>query len=827
MNSNDYIDFFKQSPAVSLVMDTNFTIVTVTDNYLKATMTKRETIIDKYVFDVFPDNPQDLLPESTTSLRASLNRVLKNKTVDEMDYIQYDIQKPKSEGGGFEERYWRIINSPILDSNNNVTHIIQLVDDVTRNKELISTNNKLEKNIKLLAESYDFSEEIIATMMEPMLVLNEDLQIKSASNSFCQKYGIDKEEIEGKSLFEIDNRKWDLAELRNLLDKMLSKSIDFDKVEIAYDISDSDRKAIIVSAKYIFQKIHDKKSILLAIQDVSEVRRLSIELQNKEKREFEKLLEIQKTATKEIEDSNKRFNMILLQSPFAIAILKGKDMVVSLANDTIKEMWGKGQNVEGQKFNDVLPQLIDKEFPTLLNNVFTTGIPFYGNELLAPLVYDGELIDCYFNFVYQPYYEADETISGVTIIAYDVTTQVLAKNELIESKINAELKTKIAEEAVKSKQQFLSNMSHEIRTPMNAIIGFTNVVLKTKLDESQTEYINAIKESGAALIVLINDILDIAKVDAGKMTFNHIPFKLSKSISTILQLFEQKMLEKNIALSHNYDPAIPKLLNGDPVRLRQIILNLMSNAIKFTSEGKISVNMRLLSDDNKSCSIEFLITDTGIGIAQDRIEHIFKNFEQATKAINSSYGGTGLGLAIVKQLVEMQGGKIIAFSEEGKGSTFGFIMNFEKSNPQEIESETEPESQYFERTKESTTSATKVLVVEDVLLNQLLIKIILLDFGFDIEMADNGKIAIDLLQNNEYDIILMDLQMPVMNGFETTLYIRNVLNSNIPIIALTADVTTADVEKCTAVGMNDYISKPIDEKLLFDKINKHLFKKIN
>ena len=449
---------------------------------------------------------------------------------------------------------------------------------------------------------------------------------------------------------------------------------------------------------------------------------------------------------------------------------------------------------------------------------------FYGNELLAPLVRNGKLEQVYFNFVYQPYHEADKTISGVTIIAYEVTEQVLAKNALIESKINAEQKTLIAEEAVRSKQQFLSNMSHEIRTPMNAIIGFTNVILKTELKKSQKEYISAIKESGDALIILINDILDIAKVDAGMMSFEKTAFKLSKSISATLHLFEQKMLEKNIALSHNYDPAIPKILIGDPMRLRQIILNLMSNAIKFTSKGKISINTRLLNEDTESCTIEFIVTDTGIGIAQDRLEHIFKNFEQATKAISNSYGGTGLGLAIVKQLVEMQGGTIIAFSEEGKGSSFGFTMNFMKPNPQEIG--TDPEALTLDLSKESTTSGTKVLVVEDVILNQLLIKIILLDFGFDIEIADNGQIAVDLLQKNDYDIVLMDLQMPVLNGFETTSYIRNVLNSKIPIIALTADVTTTDVEKCISVGMNDYISKPIDEKLLLDKINKHLSKKI-
>lgn len=822
MNSNVYIDLFKQSPSLSLVLDTNFNIITATDNFLKVTMTAREDITDKNIFDVFPENPNEETPDSISNLRMSLDSVLLKKAVDKVDFIKYDIQKPQSQGGGFEERYWKTINSPILDSNDNVTHIMLAVEDVTKKKKLVSKNKQLKKSLTLLAESYEFSEEIIGTIMDPMLVLNQDFKIKSASKSYCQKYAIEKEDTEGISLFEINNKQWDFPEFRNLLTNMLSTSTDFNNVEITHEFSGFGRKTILLSANYIFQKIHDEKTILLAIQDISEVRRLSMKLQAKEKKEFENLLEIQKKASREIEDSNKRFNMVLLQSPFAIAILKGRDMVVSLANDSIKEMWGKGKNVEGQKFNDILPELIDKEFPLLLDNVFTTGIPFYGNELLAPIVYDGESKDSYFNFVYQPYYEADETISGVTIIAYDVTTQVLAKNELIESKINAELKTKIAEEAVKSKQQFLSNMSHEIRTPMNAIIGFTNVVLKTKLDNSQTEYVNAIKESGDALIILINDILDIAKVDSGKMTFDHTSFKLSKSISTILHLFEQKMKEKNLELLHECDPSIPKFLIGDPMRLRQIILNLMSNAIKFTSTGKVSLNVQLLSEDSDKVSIKFLITDTGIGVPQDRLGHIFNNFEQATKATTSSYGGTGLGLAIVKQLVELQGGSIIAQSEEGKGSSFGFIMDFEKlsSTEQEIKEQVNPMLEIMQN--DSVTEKVKVLVVEDMTLNQLLLKIILLDFGYEIDLADNGKIAIEKFQKNTYDIVLMDLQMPEMNGFEATSYIRDVLKSTIPIIALTADVTTADVAKCKAVGMNDYISKPIDEKLLLSKINKHI-----
>jgi CheY-like chemotaxis protein len=209
-------------------------------------------------------------------------------------------------------------------------------------------------------------------------------------------------------------------------------------------------------------------------------------------------------------------------------------------------------------------------------------------------------------------------------------------------------------------------------------------------------------------------------------------------------------------------------------------------------------------------------------VPEDRLIQIFNNFEQATKTTSNSYGGTGLGLAIVKQLVELQGGSIIAQSEDGKGSSFGFIMSFEKRIDinKEVKEAITPVLQIIQNNL--ATEKVKVLVVEDVTLNQLLLKIILLDFGYEIDLASNGKIAIEKFQHNIYDIILMDLQMPEVNGFEATSYIRNILKSNIPIIALTADVTNADVEKCKAVGMNDYISKPIDEKLLFDKINKHL-----
>jgi PAS domain S-box-containing protein len=436
---------------------------------------------------------------------------------------------------------------------------------------------------------------------------------------------------------------------------------------------------------------------------------------------------------------------------------------------------------------------------------------------------DGTFTDVLFNG--SVYKDEFGKVLGVVVVARDITDHKRIEKELTEAivvaelateiaegeKLKAERATRIAENAVKAKQQFLSNMSHEIRTPMNAIIGFTKVLLKTELSAKQTEYLTAIKLSGDALIVLINDILDLSKVDSGKMTFEQIPFRMSLSISAMLHLFEIKIQEKNLKLVKEYDEEIPDVLVGDPVRLHQIIMNLMSNAIKFTNNGKITFSVRLLSEDEERASLEFLVADTGIGIAEDKMSNIFENFQQATSDTSRLYGGTGLGLSIVKHLVEAQGGSISVKSKIDEGSVFSFSLPFKKTNdPAEFDTS--------EIELNAEINFIKVLVVEDIMLNQLLMKTLLDDFGFEHDSAANGKIAIGKLKDSPYDIILMDLQMPEMNGFEATEYIRYEMHSEIPIIALTADVTTVDLEKCRAVGMNDYISKPIDERLLYSKI---------
>ena len=585
--------------------------------------------------------------------------------------------------------------------------------------------------------------------------------------------------------------------------------------ELAYQNDEKEKRAAelaIANKELIFQTGEkEKRAAELVIADIELV------FQNKEKEKRE-------IANKELEAFS---NSLKLASQYSLSLIEAsRDPLFTISPE------GKitDTNQASVRVTDVpREQLIGSDFFDYFTDpdkarkgyqqVFAKG--FIADYPLTLL--DGKLTDVLFNG--SVYKDEQGKVLGVVAVARDITDQKRIETELIEAKVfaelateiaekakaNAEKATKIAEDAVKSKQQFLSNMSHEIRTPMNAIIGFTKVILKTDLTTKQKEYLTAIKISGDALIVLINDILDLAKVDAGKMTFEQTPFKMALSISAMLHLFETKIQEKNLKLVTVYDSNIPEILIGDPVRLHQIILNLVSNAVKFTSKGKITVSINLLEQDEDKVMIEFSVKDTGIGISLEKTDSIFDNFQQATSGTSRLYGGTGLGLAIVKQLVEPQGGKIAVKSVIDEGSTFTFVLPFLKAN-----ADTEITTEIIEL--DTKVKSMKILVVEDMPLNQLLMKTLLDDFGFECDISANGKLAVKKLETNTYDIILMDLQMPEMNGFEATEYIRNTMKSKIPIIALTADVTTVDLAKCKAVGMNDYVAKPIDDRLLYSKL---------
>ncbi|MCK9411368.1 MAG: ATP-binding protein [Prolixibacteraceae bacterium] len=675
---------------------------------------------------------------------------------------------------------------------------------------------------------------------------NDEKEKRAAELVIANKELAIQNEVKEKRAAELVLANKELAYQNDEKEKRAAELVVANK-ELAYQNNEKEKRAaelVIANKELAFQNdVKEKRAAELIVankelrfqNEEKEKRSAELVIVDKELRFQTKEKEKQEIANAELEEISKslklasQYSLSLLEASLDPLLTINTDGKITDLNEATVKITGIARgHLKGSNFFDYFTE------PQKAREVYQ--IVFAKGSLKdSPLTLrhkDGTLTEVLFNG--SVYKDDQGNVLGVVVVARDITDQKRIATELTEAivfaelavaiaeeaKIKAESATLIAETAVKAKQQFLSNMSHEIRTPMNAIIGFTKVLLKSETTSKQKEYLQAIKMSGDALIVLINDILDLAKVDAGKMVFEQTPFKMALSISAMLHLFEPKIREKNLELIKEYDSKIPIVLLGDPVRLHQIILNLVSNAVKFTNKGKITVSVRLLKEDEKKATIEFTVSDTGIGISESKIERIFENFQQASSGTSRLYGGTGLGLAIVKQLVEAQDGTISVKSTVDKGSTFGFVLDFLKTKA-DAESETE------NLELDNEVKNVKVLVVEDIALNQLLMRTLLDEFGFECDIASNGKIAIDKLQSNKFDIILMDLQMPEMNGFEATEYIRNTMHSTVPIIALTADVTTVDLAKCKSVGMNDYIAKPVDEKVLYNKIVSSVKKSLN
>lgn len=410
-----------------------------------------------------------------------------------------------------------------------------------------------------------------------------------------------------------------------------------------------------------------------------------------------------------------------------------------------------------------------------------------------------------FRLSFSPVKNESGQMIGAAHVVYDITEQH-------ESQILITHSLKEAQEAARMKQEFLANMSHEIRTPMNAIMGFTRLLLKEpSITGENLEYIKTISNSTEDLLVIVNDILDFSKLEAGKLSVEKVHFKLEDKLKELSRLFSYKVQEKDIAFKLDIDEGIPKVLISDPVRITQMLTNLLSNALKFTSEGTVGLSAQLIQKTDSICTLKLGVSDTGMGIAPGKLEVIFKSFQQAEGHISRKFGGTGLGLAIVKNLVELLEGTISVESELGKGSTFTISMSFEIGSEDRIEKE-------FAKVHEAHINfPIRVLLVEDNRNNQLLGRKVLTDFGCTVDIANNGVEGLEKLINNYYDIVLMDIQMPEMDGVTAVKAIRqlNSPKSAIPVIAVTAHAMPEEQLRYLEEGMNACITKPFNPKELY------------
>lgn len=529
----------------------------------------------------------------------------------------------------------------------------------------------------------------------------------------------------------------------------------------------------------------------------------------------------QKADERKIKESENKIRIILDNSAAVITLTDEQERIVSWNRYT--------EQLLGMKKDDLYLKHVSCFYPKeewekiRRANIRKSGSKHHIETKIVRK--DGKIIDV--NLSINVLKDEKNKIVGSVGIMQDITRQKRVHQMLLQAKISAE-------EASSAKSLFLANMSHEVRTPMNTIMGMVDLTLDTDLTEEQRDNLETVKNAADILLSLLNDILDLSRVEAGKIELEDIEFNIHNIVKSVCKGLSVLARDKGLELVWDIESQVQETLIGDPVRIRQVLVNLINNSIKFTFKGKVMTTVKVNSLDKEICELQFAVTDEGVGIPQDKLKTIFEDFTQVDASTTRQFGGTGLGLSISLRLVEMMQGRIWVESEELQGSTFSFTAKFKV--PQEVKkakseagkSTGEPSAGALSGQGANDLKQLSILLAEDNIVNQKIAVRMLEKRGWTVKTADNGKQVLDHLAKESFDLILMDAQMPVLDGFETTEAIRRSeagTGKHIPIIALTARAMTVDRKKCLDSGMDGYVSKPIDRQRLYETIENFIQKR--
>jgi len=686
-------------------------------------------------------------PDDLAKVRGALDRALQGESVAlESRIIARDGQV----------KWIHFLNQPVWEGDRaKVVRIIGAAQDITSQKEAHEE----------VQEFKDFLHGILDSIADPVFVKDRSHRMVLVNEALCRLAGCSQEQILGATDYDLFPKEqvdvfWEMDE------KVLETGEENVNEEEITDSSGEIRT--IITKKALFRDKKGDKFIVGVIRDITERKRAEEALLARE-REVQALL-----------DANED-----------VVLLMDRDKRILAMNEALCKCLGKSPDrIIGFRMESLLSPDLARERALQIDKAIKEKKPLRFEDRIRGKIFD--------NSIY-PVLDDQGELSKLAVRARDITAQKNYEAEL-------RLAKETAEAALRARSEFLANTSHEIRTPMNAVIGMSELLQDTDLTDEQWDYVQTIKTSGESLLTVINDILDFSKIEEGKLELESKPFELQALIEGCLNLFAAKAQDKGLKLSFNIDPSTPSILVGDPDRLRQILINLLSNAVKFTEKGEISTSVSSRTS-NGDCEVYFKVRDTGIGIPSGLQNRLFQSFSQLDASTTRKHGGTGLGLAISRRLAELMGGNIWVESRPGKGSVFHFTIRAETADPA-LESLL-PEKRAAVCRPDQDKSDLRILLAEDNLVNRKVALRMIEHLGYRADVAGNGLEVLEALSNKPYDLILMDVQMPEMDGLEAARRIKQMFRPGPRIVAMTACVIKGDKERCLEAGMDDYIGKPV------------------